>query len=196
MVDTAWNPPRHGGRISRAVGILDWKLRSSMRPARKPISQEFFCHSNLTFAERSGRTPAKYNQEMGGKTHLDWRLFTLVPGPTLPLSFRKASVFLSRPMPPLDYVTMSLNLNERDHVVNVQHADHGAHVSRRDQPGAPTKGACFVVRSTFCSLNGVSAKMGPACMAKAGMHMGAGCAELSKVNMSVKSRLRTNLAMV
>ncbi|MGA7252907.1 MAG: hypothetical protein WBX35_16930, partial [Pseudolabrys sp.] len=35
---------------------------------RKPISQEFFCHSNLTFAERSG-SPAKYNQEMGGKTH-------------------------------------------------------------------------------------------------------------------------------
>ena len=46
---------------------------------QKPISQEFFCHSNLTFAERSGG-PAKYNQEMGGKTHLDWRLFTLVPG--------------------------------------------------------------------------------------------------------------------
>src|SRR5262249_33098650 len=41
----------------------------------KPISQEFFCHSNLTFAERSG-DPSKYNQEMGGKTHLDWRLFT------------------------------------------------------------------------------------------------------------------------
>src|SRR5438552_17978473 len=35
---------------------------------QKPISQEFFCHSNLTFAERSG-SPAKYNHEMGGKTH-------------------------------------------------------------------------------------------------------------------------------
>ena len=47
--------------------------------AQKPISQEFFCHSNLTFAEH-GRTPGQYNQQMGGKTHLDWRLFTLVPG--------------------------------------------------------------------------------------------------------------------
>ena len=47
--------------------------------AQKPISQEFFCHSNLTFAEH-GRTPLQYNQQLGGKTHLDWRLFTLVPG--------------------------------------------------------------------------------------------------------------------
>src|SRR5437879_12472085 len=47
--------------------------------AQKPISQEFFCHSNLTFAEH-GRTPGQYNQQLGGKTHLDWRLFTLVPG--------------------------------------------------------------------------------------------------------------------
>src|SRR5213080_1891901 len=44
---------------------------------QKPISQEFFCHSNLTFAEH-GRTPLQYNQQLGGKTHLDWRLFTLV----------------------------------------------------------------------------------------------------------------------
>src|SRR6266404_5865052 len=44
-----------------------------------PISQEFFCHSNLTFAENSG-TPDQYNAQLGGKTHLDWRLFSLVPG--------------------------------------------------------------------------------------------------------------------
>src|SRR5690242_5186688 len=44
-----------------------------------PVSQEFFCHSNLTFAEHSG-TPDQYNRELGGKTHLDWRLFTLAPG--------------------------------------------------------------------------------------------------------------------
>jgi len=46
---------------------------------QKPISQDLFCHSNLTFAEHSG-TPRQYNQRFGGKTHLDWHLFTLVPG--------------------------------------------------------------------------------------------------------------------
>ena len=146
---------------------------------RKPISQEFFCHSNLTFAERSG-SPAKYNQEMGGKTHLDWRLFTLVPG--------RLSIDLPQgfgvPIPadaPLDYVTMSLNLNERDHVVNVQMRTT-VHSIAGDQPGAPTK-ALFRRALYVLQPNGVSAK-GPACMSKPGMHMGAGCGELTKVSVT------------
>src|SRR5260370_16524920 len=75
---------------------------------QNPISQEFFCHSNLTFAEHSG-TPRQYNQRFGGKTHLDWRLFTLVPGR---LSIELPQGF-GVPIPsdtPLHYVTMSLNL--------------------------------------------------------------------------------------
>jgi hypothetical protein len=146
---------------------------------RKPISQEFFCHSNLTFAERSG-SPAKYNQEMGGKTHLDWRLFTLVPG--------RLSIDLPQgfgvPIPadaPLDYVTMSLNLNERDHVVNVQMRTT-VHSIAGDQPGAPTK-ALFRRALYVLQPNGVSAK-GPACMSKPGMHMGAGCGELTKISVT------------
>src|SRR5213082_3834073 len=148
--------------------------------AQKPISQEFFCHSNLTFAER-GRTPGQYNQQMEGKTHLDWRLFTLVPGrPSieLPPGF-------GVPIPSdaaLDYVTMSLNLNERDQVVNVRMRTK-VHTIAADQPGAPTK-ALFRRALYVLQPHGVSAKVGPACMAQAGMHMGAGCAELSKVNMS------------
>jgi hypothetical protein len=144
---------------------------------QKPISQEFFCHSNLTFAERSG-SPAKYNQEMGGKTHLDWRLFTLVPGRLsidLPPGF-------GVPIPadaPLDYVTMSLNLNERDHVVNVQMRTT-VHSIAADQPGAPTK-ALFRRALYVLQPNGVSAK-GPACMWKPGMHVGAGCGEVIKVS--------------
>ena len=81
---------------------------------QKPISQEFFCHSNLTFAEHSG-TPRQYNQRFGGKTHLDWRLFTLVPGR---LSIELPQGF-GVPIPsdaPLDYVTMSLNLNAMPYV--------------------------------------------------------------------------------
>src|SRR6266487_8371 len=41
--------------------------------AQKPISQEFFCHSNLTFAEH-GRTPGQYNQKMGGKIGMTEKL--------------------------------------------------------------------------------------------------------------------------
>jgi len=82
----------------------------------------------------------------------------------------------------LDYVTMSLNLNERDQVVNVRMRTK-VHTMAADQPGAPTK-ALFRRALYVLQPHGVSAKMGPACMAQAGMHMGAGCAELSKVNMS------------
>jgi hypothetical protein len=146
---------------------------------QKPISQEFFCHSNLTFAERSG-DPAKYNQEMGGKTHLDWRLFTLIPG--------RLSIDLPQgfgvPIPadaPLDYVTMSLNLNERDHVVNVQ-IRTTVHSIGGDQPGAPTK-ALFRRALYVLQPNGVSAN-GPACMSKPGMHIGAGCGELTKASVT------------
>src|SRR5437899_12108639 len=46
---------------------------------QKPISQEFFCHSNLTFGEHD-LTPDQHNEELGRKTNLDRRLFTLVPG--------------------------------------------------------------------------------------------------------------------
>src|SRR5437667_8618668 len=146
---------------------------------QQPISQEFFCHSNLTFAEH-GRTPLQYNQEMGGKTHLDWRLFTLVPGRLsidLPPGF-------GVPIPsdaPLDYVTMSLNLNERDRVVNVQMRTT-VHSIGGDQPDAPTK-ALFRRALYVLQPNGVSVK-GPACMSKPGMHMGAGCGELTKVSVT------------
>ena len=146
---------------------------------QKVISQEFFCHSNLTFAECSNG-PAKYNQEMGGKTHLDWRLFTLVPGR---LSIELPQGF-GVPIPadaPIDYVTMSLNLNEQEHVVNVQMRTN-VHSIAGDEPGAPTRAlfrrALYVLQS-----NGVATK-GPACMSSPGMHGGAGCGELIKASVT------------
>src|SRR5438034_10688279 len=77
---------------------------------------------------------------------------------------------------------MSLNLNEKDQVVNVRMRTK-VHTIAADQPGAPTK-ALFRRALYVLQPHGVTAKMRPACMAQAGMHMGAGCAELSKVNMS------------
>jgi len=142
----------------------------------KPISQEFFCHSNLTFAEH-GVTPVQYNQRFGGKTHLDWRLFTLVPGRTsieLPPGF-------GVPVPsdaPLDYLTMSLNLNERDHVVNCR-LQTKLHTIAAGEPGAPTK-ALFRRALYVIQPRGESGGLMKACLAGEDQHVGAGCGEMVK----------------
>src|SRR5438874_5980065 len=168
------------GKKSGVQWISGFETEVIDATAQKPISQEFFCHSNLTFAEH-GRIPGQYNQQMGGKTHLDWRLFTLVPGrPSieLPPGF-------GVPIPPdasLDYVTISLNLNEKDQVVNVRMRTK-VHTIAADQPGAPTK-ALFRRALYVLQPHGVTSKVTPACTPQAGMHVGAGCAELSRVNMS------------
>ena len=141
-----------------------------------PVSQEFFCHSNLTFAEHAG-TPEQYNRELGGKTHLDWRLFTLVPGR---LSIQLPPGF-GVPVPadaPLDYVTMSLNLNKRKEVVNVRMRTKLETIAG-DEPGAPTK-ALFRRALYVLDSHGVSSDM--ACtMKSATEHVGAACAEMSNV---------------
>src|SRR5688500_10689871 len=41
------------------------------------LSQEFFCHANLSF-DSAANSPDAHNQMFGTST--DWRLFTLVPG--------------------------------------------------------------------------------------------------------------------
>ncbi len=145
-----------------------------------PVSQEFFCHSNLTFGEHSG-TPDRYNRELGGKTHLDWRLFTLAPGR---LSIQLPPGF-GVPVPadaPLDYVTMSLNLNKRNEVVNVRMRTKFQTIAG-DQPGAPTK-ALFRRALYVLDRHGVTSDMGPACsMSEATQHIGAACGEMSKINL-------------
>jgi hypothetical protein len=144
-----------------------------------PISQEFFCHANLTFAENSG-TPDHYNQKLGGKTHLDWRLFTLVPGQ---LSIELPPGF-GVPVPsdaPLDYVTMSLNLNPRNEVVNVRMRTKVQTIPG-DRPDAPRK-ALFRRALYVLQREGESEEIAHACMAKPGaQHIGAGCAEMINVN--------------
>lgn len=143
------------------------------------VSQEFFCHSNLTFAEHSG-TPDRYNAELGGKTHLDWRLFTLAPGR---LSIQLPPGF-GVPVPadaPLDYVTMSLNLNVRNEVVNVRMRTKLQTIAG-DQPGAPTR-ALFRRALYVLDSHGITSDMGPACSMKSiGQHIGAACGEMSKIS--------------
>jgi len=143
---------------------------------QKPISQEFFCHSNLTFAEH-GTTPSQVNHEFGGKTHFDWRLFTLVPGRRsieLPPGF-------GVPVPadaPLDYLTMSLNLNPHSDAVNVRIRTK-VHTVAAGEPGAPTK-ALFRRALYVLQPNDPSTNMGPKCMATSPtQHIGAGCVEFN-----------------
>lgn len=158
---------------------------------QKPVSQEFFCHSNLTFSEHSG-TPQQYNQRVGGKTHLDWRLFTLVPGR---LSIELPPGF-GVPVPsdvPLDYLTMSLNLNARERAVNVRMRTE-LHTIAADQPGAPTK-ALFRRAVYVLQPGGVSSGMGPGCTASLNtQHIGAGCGEF--LEASVIGGAKSNEALM
>lgn len=167
-------------RKSRVQWITGLETEVVDATEQTPVSQEFFCHANLTFAENSG-TPDRYNQQLGGKTHLDWRLFTLVPGQ---LSIHLPPGF-GVPVPsdaPLDYVTMSLNLNPRNEVVNVRIRTK-VHTISGDQPDAPTK-ALFRRALYVLEHESESGKIAHACIAKPGVqHMGAGCGELTKVNL-------------
>jgi hypothetical protein len=85
------------------------------RKGETAISPEFFCHANLTLSEK-GNTPEAHNAAFGGDTHLDWRLFTLVPGRMsqhLPEGFG-VPVHGGEP---LDFLAMSLNQNVTDRTV-------------------------------------------------------------------------------
>jgi len=84
------------GKKSRVQWVTGLETQVVDATEQKPISQEFFCHSNLTFDEHSG-TPRQYNQQFRGKTHLDWRLFTLCRAASRS-NFHKASVFRFLPM--------------------------------------------------------------------------------------------------
>lgn len=165
------------GQKSQVQWVTGMEAQVVDATKESPVSQEFFCHSNLTFAEH-GSTPSQYNQRFGGKTHLDWRLFTLVPGR---LSIELPPGF-GIPIPadaPLDYLTMSLNLNARNEVVNVRMRTK-VHTIGADQPGAPTKAlfrrALYVLQPGSETVN-----MSPACTATAMQHVGAGCGELSSL---------------
>jgi hypothetical protein len=85
---------------------------------RETISPEFCCHANLTFDPKR-ITPEKHNAEFDNSTHMDWRFFTLVPGrlqETLPPGYGLPV----RSDTPLDFFTMSLNLNVPDRTVKVR----------------------------------------------------------------------------
>ena len=86
--------------------------------SRQTISPEFCCHANLTF-DPQRISPEKHNAEFANSTHMDWRFFTLVPGrlqESLPAGFGMPVLSDT----PLDFFTMSLNLNVPDHAVKVR----------------------------------------------------------------------------
>ena len=74
------------------------------------ISPEYFCHANLTL-NPDVSSPEIHNEGFGGKTHLDWRLFTLIPG-RLSLRLPEGFGIPVKAGTPLDYYTMSLNQNQ------------------------------------------------------------------------------------
>lgn len=151
-----------------------------------PVSQEFFCHANLTFAENSS-TPDKFSAEREGKTYIDSRLFTLAPGRTsidLPPGFGLPI----RSDACLDYLTMTLNLNPHKEPVDVRMRTQ-LHTIAADELGAPTK-ALF--RRAVYVLQRNNAPEHISCNVKNAVdHPGLGCGEWTKVNLPNGSTVLT-----
>jgi len=146
-------------------------------------SPEYLCHANLTF-DSAGGHPTRHNQFFGGNTHLEWRLFTIVPGR---FSIRFPEGF-GIPVPAsamLDYYTMSLNQNVRDREVQVRMRSR-LHSVSDGEPSAPTK-ALF--RKALYVLQPQSARVSDnaSTAMKMPTHVGAGCADFCAVNASAVS---------
>jgi hypothetical protein len=101
------------------------------KSATKKISEEFFCHANLSL-DQSANSPKAHNEQFG--TSLDWRLFTLVPG--------KRSIHLPEgygiPVSShekFDFVSMSLNLNETDPDFQMRFKSQIHFVRESEMPG-------------------------------------------------------------
>jgi hypothetical protein len=107
---------RLGGEGSGAIyWVTGIETQVVERDGETGMSPEFFCHANLTLSEE-GNGPALHNAALGGGTHLDWRLFTLVPG-RLSLFLPEGFGIPVRGNEALDFLGMSLNLIERDSTV-------------------------------------------------------------------------------
>jgi hypothetical protein len=140
---------------------------------QRPVSPEFFCHANLTFAENTARDKT---------TNIDSRLFTLAPGRTsieLPPGFGMPV----RSDASLDYLTMSLNLNPQREAVNIRMRTKLLTIGA-GQPGAPTKAlfrrAVYVLQHE--ATNG-AAEHKSCNVTSMTEHPGLGCGEWTKVNL-------------
>lgn len=76
---------------------------------QQPISNEYFCHSNLTLNPEAS-SPEKHNKFFATPTHAEWRFFTLVPG-RMSVRLPEGFGIPIRCGTPIDYFTMSLNQN-------------------------------------------------------------------------------------
>jgi hypothetical protein len=103
-----------GGPQLLWISGISSKLVGDDGAAQRP--QEFFCHSNLAFTRKSDAGEA---DPRGRTPSAEGRLFTLIPGRLdikLPEGFG-LPVFSDEP---LDYFTMSLNLNHRGEPVKLR----------------------------------------------------------------------------
>ena len=148
------------------------------------ISSEFMCHANLTF-DQSKQTPEQYNQSFGGRTHLEWRLFSMIPGR---FSIRLPEGF-GIPVPKdavLDYYTMVLNQNVRDRVLDVR-VKTKVHAIPASDKAAPTKALFRRALYTLQPLSSGASDPAASTMTvpvPVPAHVGAGCAAMCSVNSS------------
>lgn len=94
-------------------------------------SPEFFCHANLTLTA-GDESLARHTRLFAGATHVDWRLFTLVPGRLdvhLPEGFG-IPIYASES---LDLLSMSLNQSVPDGTVKLRFKTEVDFVRDRDR---------------------------------------------------------------
>ena len=75
----------------------------------EPISNEFYCHANMTLCPAT-TTPEKHNGAFPNVTHMDWRLFTLVPG-RWSIQLPEGFGIPIKNKTEVDFLSMSLNQN-------------------------------------------------------------------------------------
>ncbi len=147
--------------------------------SRQSISPEFCCHANLTF-DRKRMSPQQHNAEFDNSAHMGWRFFSLVPG-RLQVSLPPGCGIPVLSDTPLDFYTMALNLNVRDHTFKVRYKTTIDFVRDADTT-APMKPLFHRVLYAVQPLAGSGMEHSKMCVSMS--HPGEGCVEAMATNVA------------
>ena len=103
---------------SELLWITGLEVQVVGKNGKKKMSDEFFCHANLTFDERKW-SPEKHNLLFKNQTSLDSRLITLVPG-RMQIALPKGFGIPISSSEELNLFSMSLNQNVENAKLNIR----------------------------------------------------------------------------
>ena len=101
------SPERGNDEVLYVTGV---KSEVVDKDNKHSVSQEYFCHANLTLSQMS-TDPETHNQGFARPTHMDWRLATLMPG-RMEMKLPEGFGVPVKNGTLLDYFSMSINQNE------------------------------------------------------------------------------------